>query len=604
MNSLDTYYRAFKEYRRNTKENKDCQRDREKIRKSNVGEDFLEAIKFQCVIDEDWVKAIEDGLIHVQKALAEERQFIRTNGEVVPIEKAKKVSKHTVEHLARHSNLITHIPKKKSDTLIPDALYIVERLSDYAVYENRFLYMMLCYLRDFLQLRIDKIREARMKYTADFRLVKNIEGKKKKLNFELRFNEDRMDNPYPLFDEKSSGLIRRIEDLQQIVISFLANPIMNEVSKTPVVKPPIVKTNVLKMNNNFKGALALYDYVAGYTGLGVEFVEIKKDFAPFSDEIADEVSEIAMLVSNLSYRYGNELTEILEASFQREEDRRAQEAQKKLDEQIQRLKKRIEEENCSPYEYMVLLEKKNASLIKDSEDLIDARNTIIELNERIYALASEKEELNKKVIELEEAVEARIEEIRGLNAKYLEDMDALKRQQEVQILNIETKHQKNIDEIASNHQKDMDEIRSEFLDEKSELAQNYENELSAASQRLDEAHEVARAEKAEYEQRIVEIENEISLKEEDLANKENQFKKDYADLKSTNQFLSAEYHALRQKLGLMTEADDYTSKERFEELELEFEAFNQFFKEQWKRTKRSIRKQLLWTKEEKKNLKK
>ena len=61
----------------------------------------------------------------------------------------------------------------------------------------------------------------------------------------------------------------------------------------------------------------------------------------------------------------------------------------------------------------------------------------------------------------------------------------------------------------------------------------------------------------------------------------------------------AELRALRIEHEKLTPSEDFTSKERFAELEHEFEIFNQFFKEQWKLTKKSIRKMLLWTKEEK-----
>ena len=43
----------------------------------------------------------------VCKAIKMERQFIRSQGEVVDIEKVKIVSRDSVEHLARHSNMIT-----------------------------------------------------------------------------------------------------------------------------------------------------------------------------------------------------------------------------------------------------------------------------------------------------------------------------------------------------------------------------------------------------------------------------------------------------------------------------------------------------------------
>ena len=53
----------------------------------------------------------------------------------------------------------------------------------------------------------------------------------------------------------------------------------------------------------------------------------------------------------------------------------------------------------------------------------------------------------------------------------------------------------------------------------------------------------------------------------------------------------------------MVPSEDLTSRERFEELEREFESFNRFFKQQWLITKKAIRKELLWTKVDKYELK-
>ena len=65
-----------------------------------------------------------------------------------------------------------------------------------------------------------------------------------------------------------------------------------------------------------------------------------------------------------------------------------------------------------------------------------------------------------------------------------------------------------------------------------------------------------------------------------------------------NYLLLAELDALRVETGRLTPTVDYASKERFEELEREFIAFSNFFKDQWELTKKEIRKELLWSKEE------
>ena len=137
--------------------------------------------------------------------------------------------------------------------------------------------MLLCYLRDFIELRLDKIQGYRMKYISELSLSKKVKTDKRNISYETNFFEERTDNPYPLPDQASSEMLKRIEACQLVVLSLLNTPLMAEVSKTPMVKPPIVKTNVLKMNNNFKNALVLYDYIASYKGDGPRSADREHD---------------------------------------------------------------------------------------------------------------------------------------------------------------------------------------------------------------------------------------------------------------------------------------------------------------------------------------
>jgi uncharacterized protein YnzC (UPF0291/DUF896 family) len=189
MNQKDIFYRAFAEYRKQTSDNAKCKKFRGSIRKAGAELDQLESIRSNCIIEEDWVNRIYEGLPFIEKAIREERQFIRQEGEVVPIEKAKRVSKDTVEHLARHSDMITHVPEEGND-LTPDKLYIVEKLSDFAVYENRFLYMLHCYLRDFIEIRYGKIVELGNTYRANFSMKKEIRLNKRQISFQTVFSEE------------------------------------------------------------------------------------------------------------------------------------------------------------------------------------------------------------------------------------------------------------------------------------------------------------------------------------------------------------------------------------------------------------------------------
>lgn len=614
MGRMNVYYRAFKSYRQETVENASCERDRRMIAQSDKEHDKLEATKYLCNIHEDWIQTIEEGLTYVEKAVQEERQFIRTNGEVVPIEKVKKISKDTVEHLAKHSDLITHLPEDGSDDIIPDKLYMVEKLSDYAVYENRFLYMLLCYLRDFINFRLEKIEALRHTYVGNFEIDKKVIHKKRTLTIHTTILDERENNQYPIADEKSAGLLQRIKDCQQIVNSLLNTDLMMQVAKSPMIKPPIVKTNVLKMNNNFKRALALYDYVATFKDLGFTYEEVKYNFAPFTDKVADEIAEAANLTSFIAYKYGNGIDDILERAYKEEEQRRKEEEAQKLVERIKRLKKRALESNKTLEEYMLLLETRVRQLEKDSETLQVIRQEMDILNHRIEELTLEKTELNRRVDELQTAVAEKEREIAFLNQKYIEDMAAVRQEHELHVAELAQAHADELDALNAEHGAAVAQLQVQFAEQMQQTIDSYEANAAALQTELADlnaqyagAMQAYAQAQADIEARAAGFEDEQRQLADSYESKLRAMETDYrnefalrdkaaadtiAEWEKENLYIRTELDGLRVKHGLMTPSTDYSSRERFTELESEFEAFKRFFKDQWKITKKVIRQEV------------
>ena len=599
MEINDIYYRAFKAYRKQTKENTACEKERRAVAEAGKESDKLLATKYLCRIDEDWIKAIEEGLEFVEKAVAEERQFIRTNGEVVPIEKVKKISKDSVEHLAKHSDMITHVPEEEDALLVPDKLYMVEKLSDYAVYENRFLYMMLTYIKSFIEFRIEKIEKLRRTYVGDMAVNKEIKTKKRTLKIKTEIYEERTDNPYPVPDEKSANLVKRIHDCRSIIDALLDTDLMTQVAKTPMIKPPIVKTNVLKMNNNFKNALALYDYIASYKGEGFTYEEVKLDFAPFSEKVADEFAEAANLTSFLAYKTGNDIESLLQAEYEEEERRLKEEEAQNLLKRLQRLKKRALESNKTMEENMLLLEERNRRLEKDNEELSALRREVENLKKDIETLAREKNELNRQIGELTSALEEKEQEIIRLNQKYIEDMSAAK-----------AEHEAEIAKISAEHEEAVTALKAEFADELSKTIEEHESraaELKAETEtlnsRLAETVRDCDNKIAEINAKLLglqDIEGKVAGEYEvKYAALEKEYKRNIKELKEETALIRGELDGIRAEQGKLIPSADYSSRERFIELETEYLAFHKFFKSQWEYTKKEIRKTILWTKQEK-----
>lgn len=580
MNHLDIYYRALTDYRKQTGDDRECEARRKAIAQANSESDVIEVTTTVCVIDEAWVLAIEEGLVHIEKAIGEERQFIRSNGEVLPIEKVKRVSRDSVEHLARHSNLLTK--ETEGEGLVPDRLYTVERLSDYAVYENRFLYMLLCHLRDFIGLRYDKILDLTNTYSGSMEMNKVVSAGKRKIVCRVRLEEENRDDPFLKEHNASRALLGRIDMILKEVLHCLALPLMEQVSKAPMLKPPVVKTNVLKMNKNFKGAVALYDFISAYDGAGYTVEKRTKRINPFGKGAGDDFAETVALLSFLTYEHGLGIEEELKRAYEEEEARRRKEDERRLVEQIRALQKRIRASGMNAEEYMLLLEKRNRALESDSAQLAEARKEIDELN-------GEKEHLTQMIGCLNGKIEAQTAEIERINIKNAESMSALKREYELRAEELSAAHRAETEALKKAHAQETEalealegELRRQIVSEREES----ERKLSAEREECEIRLTAMREEHGEEIARISAV-GEEREKEIDRLNGEN---KRLLDEKALS---DGRLNALRKEHGLLTDENEFTSRSEFDELEHQYEVFKALFKAEWKKAKRRIRKEVL-----------
>lgn len=551
MNQLDVYYRALLDYKKAIDGDKDCVRLNNAFLSADSNSDKLVITKATCTIDEEWVIEIEKGLVFIEKAIKEDRQFILSQGEVIPIEKVKSVSKESVTHLAKHSDLISEY--EEGEDIVPDKLYTVERLNDYTVYENRFLYMLLCYLRDFVSLRYSKIVEATNKYDAVLTLNKEFMIGKERINYSVNLHDVRQDDEYLKEHNSAKEIIDRIMLILKAVLAFLSTPLMEYQAKVPMIKPPITKTNVLKMNNNFKGAVALYDFIISYNQPGYTIENQVTTLSPFPSEMGAEFALAGGMLNFLSYEYGLGLKNDLKISFEAEEERRKLQAAKRLQEQIAVLNRKLRKAEITPEEYILKLEEQIKLLEKQCERIDTLRKEIDRLK------LSE----NKLMSDLKIAY-VDISKLKGdLLAKEYENMQAIDAAQQ---------------ECARQMQELTDKLNAEKLEATTQLM----TEITALQEKIAELIEANRLEK---EARSKEI-DECNAKYEKLA-------KELERTVEAKRLAEARLKSYRVKNGDMTEADNFTDKDSFNELENELEVFIKFYKDEWRRTKKRIRKDLL-----------
>ncbi len=552
MNQSDAYYRALLAYRGMVSAQRECLRDRNAF-VAAAGRGEVTVTRALCTVDEEWIRAIETGLIHIEKAIKEERQFIYSNGEVIPIEKVKHVSKDSVEHLARHSDLITRAPKEGD--LIPDQLYTVERLSDYAVYENRFLYMLLCYLRDFVTLRYQKILDLTNRYNGRLRVERELNSFGRTVEMSIAMTETRRDDAYLREHNPARELIDRMDLILKTILAFLATPLMESAGKAAMLKPPITKTNVLKMDNNFKGAVALYDYIIAYEGDGYTITEDVHTIDPFGDDLAEDMAEVELLISFLTYRYGLDLGAELKAAMERDENLRRMEELRKRAEKLETLRRRLERNEETPEEYMLQLEKMVRSLQHEADRLAPLYGEIEERKETERKLNASVADLNDRVVAMTEEAEQ-----------------------------AESRHTAEMREAEGKHREELDALKETSDREKSEMKE-------AHARALTEKDAAAEAERARHRTEADELRQKLSEQASELS----QWQSSYEALAAEKRLLEARLLGQKAMNDQVTpeEVDAMTDKENFDTLEQELVAFVGLYERVWKQTKKKIRKDLL-----------
>lgn len=577
MKLLDYYFQAFRKYREITNKNKSLASDRQLYIKSNPNLDSFIVKKYHIEIEQSWLDEIDANLEFIDNAIREDRQFIQSKGEVVPIEKVKKVSRESVVHLAKHSDLITHVNKDNPNDIIPDKIYMTEKLADYQVYENRFLYKVVLYLKEFISLRYSNINKLRSTYICDFKSSKEFVSKHREFKLDINFHDLNYQNEYPLPNASIDKALKKMEDLLEIVEMYLNTPLLKEVSKSPIIKDPIVKTNVLRMDNNFVHIVSFYDYLTGYSGLGYNCEEIVNTYTPYTNIMADELSEVFTLLSFLTNMYGNQIEELLENNYLLEEQRLKKEESDALALRIKRLKKNLDDPKTLN-DYILALEDRNKylesrdllalDLEKENANLKIDNNTILAeqkiLADRIKNYEKEIEELNlNHKIELDE-----------LNKKHNEEIVELNTQNASQIENITNEYESNILDLKNNHINELSCLEDTYKEKILDLDINSKKIISEKEIEIENLNN-------DYKDKLNSLENNLLL---------TQTKLDLA-IKDKEQ-IQLEYDAYRVSNGALKPSVELSNEERFTELEKEYDSFKKFFKEQWKITKKEIKKEI------------
>lgn len=250
---------------------------------------------FDKKIDLKWVEEIEACIIPLDNIIRVPRKFIVQEEEIVPIERARKITNESIRHLAQHTNMIA---KVEGDDVTPNQILNVFREESYEVYENRFVFTLMQNLVRFIDVRYnvlfnisDDDNMASLKMESDFN--RGREKIQYKLEVSAQSAGSDIDGEAGPEGENATAF-QRIERVKRIINEYANSSFMKELRNCVPVRPPIMRTNAIQKNPNFRACLKLWQFIQSYNELGYE-ITVKESNDMVSEEYMNDLNRMTAM---------------------------------------------------------------------------------------------------------------------------------------------------------------------------------------------------------------------------------------------------------------------------------------------------------------------
>lgn len=484
MVDFSKYYRSYKYMQDMLKSDFTHNYIEEALKDGDEGKDSIFGKTNEKVIDMDWVIAIEETLPYIQKAIEEQRRFIKQAENVVRIKKAKKI-------------------------------LTVESEEGFAIYENRVLLTLIHKALMFVDDKYSKMKDVPNDSYNNITMNRHLELNQQKLDFSVNYvNEDHesLAEDLDVEDIESLSDFDRIRRIRQGLNECLATPLMKEIAKEPQVKPPLTQTNLLKENPNFKKAVELWSFLDTYKKQGFELVGEE-----YNGKMTDENKEDVYLAMEfqhfmMSITTNPALRKMLQEKYEEENALAKEEADRP--ENVKEMVLEAQTEAVSKEE----IEKLTAEItelkqkIAEQKQKLEEQANIIKTQEgKIAALENERESHAKQVEQMNAdfAEKTRIAEenfANRLSAKQKEFDDAQTAHNEY-VTKLNTDNANKIAELNTNHSNEVAQLKSDYENRIDTI--NKENATATANLKSDYEGQLTSM-KADYTSQIKNYEKQIA----------------------------------------------------------------------------------------------
>jgi hypothetical protein len=456
----------------------------EALKDGDEGKDSIFGKTNEKVIDMDWVIAIEETLPYIQKAIDEQRRFIKQAENVVRIKKAKKI-------------------------------LTVEREEGFAIYENRVLLTLIHKALMFVDDKYSKMKDVPNDSYNNITMNRHLELNQQKLDFSVNYvneNHESLAEDLDVEDIESLSDFDRIRRIRQGLNECLATPLMKEIAKEPQVKPPLTQTNLLKENPNFKKAVELWSFLDTYKKQGFELVGEE-----YNGKMTDENKEDVYLAMEfqhfmMSITTNPALRKMLQEKYEEENALAKEEADRpeKVKEMV--LEAQTEAVRKEEIEKLTAEITELKQKIAEQKQKIEEQANIIKTQEgKIAALENERESHAKQVEQMNAdfAEKTRIAEenfANRLSAKQKEFDDAQTAHNEY-VTKLNTDNANKIAELNTNHSNEVAQLKSDYENRIDTI--NKENATATANLKSDYEGQLTSM-KADYTSQIKNYEKQIA----------------------------------------------------------------------------------------------
>lgn len=433
MVDFSKYYRSYKYMQDMLKSDFTHNYIEEALKDGDEGKDSIFGKTNEKVIDMDWVIAIEETLPYIQKAIDEQRRFIKQAENVVRIKKAKKI-------------------------------LTVEREEGFAIYENRVLLTLIHKALMFVDDKYSKMKDVPNDSYNNITMNRHLELNQQKLDFSVNYvNEDHESLAEDLDVENIESLsdFDRIRRIRQGLNECLATPLMKEIAKEPQVKPPLTQTNLLKENPNFKKAVELWSFLDTYKKQGFELVGEE-----YNGKMTDENKEDVYLAMEfqhfmMSITTNPALRKMLQEKYEEENALAKEEADRP-----EKVKEMVLEAQTEAV--------RKEEIEKLTAEITELKQKIAEQKQKIEEQANIIKTQEGKIAALENEIESHAKQVEQMNADFAEKT----RIAEENFANRLSAKQKEFDDAQTAHNEYVTKLNTDNANKIAELNTNHSNEVA------------------------------------------------------------------------------------------------------------------------------